>query len=539
MSRHELMNIRVDQATNPSGASVFSNSNVVSSAASAVSRSHRTSQTASGHRDIKWTTLEKWKRWKPSLKRPERDEEREYADESGQHDHRHVVLPSSPHSTLKRGGLQISKWPLVQRALAGPFENPEDLEAAISAYISPGSGKRFSGLAHFFLDLHPNTKDLFGTVIPAIAEAALCLPRLFPNSIPVLAAGCNASVTLSHRQILCILANAFFCTFSQNFYGSLPYINFLNLFAGAPKSGLCSSLNEAKLHGLFEYFKRRTDSCPEGSVTFHRRYLAAEQLPKWTALRTTRLARCEVRSTGRIEDEGRGMIQMDFANKFIGGGVLGKGAVQEEILFIINPELIASRLFVEELQPSEALFMIGSERFSHYTGYSKTFEWSGSYYDTAPRDFQGRLMTEIVAIDALLFLEGDDLQFRRPAILRELNKAYSGFLPSEVSCFSESTPIATGNWGCGAFNGDPELKFLIQLIAASAANRRLVYFTFEDETLLLKMTKVLSSFEAAEVTAGELYAMTLAYVREAEAGQSPLDYVLTVMDAVQEAMQDH
>lgn len=27
--------------------------------------------------------------------------------------------------------------------------------------------------------------------------------------------------------------------------------------------------------------------------------------------------------------------------------------------------------------------------------------------------------------------------------------------------------IATGNWGCGAFGGDPELKTIIQWLAAS------------------------------------------------------------------------
>lgn len=35
---------------------------------------------------------------------------------------------------------------------------------------------------------------------------------------------------------------------------------------------------------------------------------------------------------------------VDFANKNIGGGVLGFGSVQEEILFVIHPELIVSVL---------------------------------------------------------------------------------------------------------------------------------------------------------------------------------------------------
>ena len=49
-------------------------------------------------------------------------------------------------------------------------------------------------------------------------------------------------------------------------------------------------------------------------------------------------------------------------------------------------------------------------------------------------------------------------------------------------------PVATGNWGCGAFGGDPHLKSLIQWMAASyAGTPRLIYYTFGHE----KMEKVI------------------------------------------------
>ena len=44
---------------------------------------------------------------------------------------------------------------------------------------------------------------------------------------------------------------------------------------------------------------------------------------------------------------------MDFANRFVGGGVTSAGLVQEEIRFLINPELIVSRLFTEVLDHNE------------------------------------------------------------------------------------------------------------------------------------------------------------------------------------------
>lgn len=52
-------------------------------------------------------------------------------------------------------------------------------------------------------------------------------------------------------------------------------------------------------------------------------------------------------------------VQVDFANSLIGGGVLGSGLLQEEILFVINPELIVARLFTEKLEDNECLIITG------------------------------------------------------------------------------------------------------------------------------------------------------------------------------------
>lgn len=58
--------------------------------------------------------------------------------------------------------------------------------------------------------------------------------------------------------------------------------------------------------------------------------------------------------------------QVDFANKYVGGGVLGSGCVQEEIRFLICPELIVCRLFVEVLDANEVLLVTGAEAYSNY-----------------------------------------------------------------------------------------------------------------------------------------------------------------------------
>ena len=288
------------------------------------------------------------------------------------------------------------------------------------------------------------------------------------------------------------MANAFFCTFprrtppngnrriaNNHEYASYPTINFNRLYA---------TENEEKYKCLINYFrkisaKREED---EGLVTFQRRCTPYESLPKWDTCQDTLTARLHIDAKGTIEDDGRGMLQVDFANAFVGGGVLGRGCVQEEIRFLISPELIASRLFTERLGDNECLIVTGFERFSRYSGYASTFQFAGHFDDQTPIDPDSRhRLVRMVAMDALRMKQGSPDQYSRALLTRELNKAYIGFEKSaeEKDGAAPTAAVATGNWGCGAFGGDPRLKALIQLMAASVVGRDVAYFTFGDAKL--------------------------------------------------------
>lgn len=43
-------------------------------------------------------------------------------------------------------------------------------------------------------------------------------------------------------------------------------------------------------------------------------------------------------------------------------------------------------------------------------------------------------------------------------------------------CIEVQRPLATGNWGCGVFGGDPQVKSLLQWVAASQAGLRTIYY---------------------------------------------------------------
>ncbi|KAI4816507.1 hypothetical protein KUCAC02_008833 [Chaenocephalus aceratus] len=318
----------------------------------------------------------------------------------------------------------------------------------------------------------PNGSNYSPTLFQKIAELALRLPELVKKAVPLLKRGHPAAITLSQTQIACLLANAFFCTYPhRNFsgpkaeYHNYPSINFTSLF------GNSSSRKEQKLRAIMHYFQEVTaKKLTTGLVTFERRCLKDTDLPNWRSCKK-KMHKLHVASHGTIENEGEGMLQVDFASSWIGGGVLGSGLVQEEILFIINPELIVSRLFTEKLGTRSA-----PSSFSNYSGFGDTFEWKDPHEERLNRDEWARLQRQIVAIDALHFKHRSE-QYNMIDVTRELNKAYCGFKAHQ----SNEPDIATGNWGCGAFNGDKQLKAVIQLMAAAQAERDLAFFTFEDE----------------------------------------------------------
>ena len=425
-------------------------------------------------------------------------------------DSNHVKMPCSSHSLYPKQSAHGSsalgqKWDMVQRALSCPILDSSHLEKAILSYNSRFAGKWKFGALHSYCRNYLSVEEsnkFFNITLPKVIDLALQMPSLVTHAIPLLRKQQNYSITLTQQQVACLLANAFFCTYPRRNttvataeYAYFPSINFNTLFSGVSSNK--KQLN--KLQCLVHYFERVTKSVPTGTVTFTRQVLQSP--PNWES--QSQFTRLHVTSDGTIEDNGYGMLQMDFANKYVGGGVLGQGCVQEEIRFLICPELIVSRLFTEELDDNECLVVTGIEQFSRYNGYASTFEWAGDFVDSTARDSWGRRQVQLVALDALVF-HGLRTQFKPENVQRELNKAYCGFMNSETSSSGHTMAVATGNWGCGAFGGDPYLKALLQWMAASIAHRDVVYFTFGREDLVQELEEVHQLITDKGYTVGKL-----------------------------------
>ncbi|XP_056326961.1 poly(ADP-ribose) glycohydrolase [Danio aesculapii] len=417
-----------------------------------------------------------------------------------------VKMPCSeknmfPMENEDGSGLQ-SRWELIRSALEGECKSSLDIRDAILSY-NTAHAKRWDFTALNVLCTEGMENDevqhLFNTILPKMVKLVLNTPKICTQPIPLLKTRMNQSLTMSQEQIACLLANAFFCTFPRrnsrkSEYANYPEINFYRLFEGSSQRKI------EKLKTLLCYFRRVTESMPTGLVTFKRQSLTTS--PKWESSKS-QLSHLHITCKGTIEDQGYGMLQVDFANRMVGGGVTGLGLVQEEIRFLINPELIVSRLFTEVLDHNECLIITGTEQYSKYSGYAESFKWEDNHKDKIPRDGWQRRCTEIVAMDALHYRNFMD-QFQPEKMTRELNKAYCGFMRPGVNPLNLSA-VATGNWGCGAFGGDTRLKALLQLMAAAEAGRDVAYFTFGDEALMRDVQDLHNFLKDNCVTVGSLY----------------------------------
>ncbi|XP_073978144.1 poly(ADP-ribose) glycohydrolase-like isoform X1 [Rhodnius prolixus] len=453
-------------------------------------------------------------------------------------DAHHVRMPHSPQSLFPVSESRLeSRWPLVKAALKKDISSSKELESAIFSYNSKGSQKwSFDALHQFFSKtLDPGeTKYFFKTVLPGIVELAFDIERKIPGGIPFLKKGMNRSISMSQEQAAVLLANAFLCTYprrnstSQNM--QFPSINFNRLFQ-------CGSLVsvQQKLKCFINYFRRVYKKRPQGVITFTRRCVKANNLPIW-AENESELTKLYISHKGTIEEDGAGLLEIDFANKYIGGGVLGRGAVQEEIKFLICPELVVSRLFTECLDDNEALIVTGCERFNKYVGYGDTFTWAGNYVESKMNlDSYRRLNSVVIAIDATHFNASPSEQYKLVALNRELNKAHVGF------SFGSYGNIATGNWGCGAFKGDPRFKFLIQLMAASVNKKNVAYFTFGDIKLRDDLYAMYNFIKTNKVTVGTLWHILSAYYDTNVAkktGLSLYDYLHSTLGTEKETLME-
>lgn len=235
-------------------------------------------------------------------------------------------------------------------------------------------------------------------------------------------------------------------------------------------------------HKIYKLYKENIKVLTDDFVYFEKKKLTdkldftVENPLSKVKLNTDKIENCET---------GSGIAEVLFVNKFIGGKVLSKGCCQEEIKFLTNPELLVGLILFNKIEDDEALVIDGTITFSGYTGYGFELMFKELDSDLCLNNLKKKYLIEI---DAYRYTQQNKrLQYEFNYKNRDLQKAIVGFQNLDNRIHT----IVTGNWGCGAFNGDFKLKFLIQWYAASFCGKDLVYSIPSPNSQVLELTKLM------------------------------------------------
>ncbi|KAH3757442.1 poly glycohydrolase family protein [Pelomyxa schiedti] len=439
-------------------------------------------------------------------------------------DEMHVRLPCSPRNMVRTDCLM---WPFICTLLSQPIGCSHRLEEIIFLLnVQYKAIWDMGGLHEYCINVYePHACAAhnclcimkgFSLAVGQIASLVCKLPALVTSPISLLRKTMKTSVVLSQLQIASLLANCFFCTFPRRNaltsdtikteYSDFPSVNFSTLYQRHAQH---------KLRFIFHYFER-VPNLQQCDVKFTRHHLSTP--PDWRQS-STPLGNLVPHLSGSMEESVTDLLPcdsllVDFANKKIGGGVLGKGSAQEETLFLTHPELLVSRLLCEELNDTECVIITGAERFSRHSGYLSELSWQGPYNDSTPRNGYNRRRRHIVAMDALDFNRGtrNIAEFSKEGVERELNKAYCAFSYTDDD-IPPDCKIVTGHWGCGVFGGSRHLKSMIQYLASSHAGRTLHYHT-QDYVFDEELQQVVTHLRNRRVTVGQLWTAIIAFCQE-------------------------
>eukprot|EP00045_Choanoeca_perplexa_P006235 m.52931 g.52931 ORF g.52931 m.52931 type:complete len:443 (+) comp13532_c0_seq4:218-1546(+) len=384
--------------------------------------------------------------------------------------------------------------------------------AAIQQIISPQ--RRLGHIDGLKLALGDHENLFFSETLPAIVTRACTWPQLFPDGLKLMPslprAATATTATLSFEQAACVLAAQFLCALPppQDLMSTnieLPIENtFLTLFEAREGPEI------AKLQMFLASFTHFQSEPLSGNLVIVRQVTPAAMTTAeaWSSSQLP-LQPIEVDDSGMIEDHPN-TIQVDFANAMIGGGVLCGGNVQEEIRFSTEPLLTCTLAFVEVAQDHEAIHLIGSRPYAGYTGYGGNLRFSPLSDDAnLPQQLEDSTHTSyLCAIDAVPHPRSS--QYGIEGRLRECCKALAGFTTPDHLPHAEmwqQWSVTTGNWGCGVFGGYRPLKSLLQWMAASASNRKMIYCTFDQGSSPFgqELAQLASVAVAKRVTVGTLW----------------------------------
>ena len=373
----------------------------------------------------------------------------------------------------------------------------------------------FNNHCQFFYKIDKKEGEEFFHVYDNLRKLALDLENILPSKIQLLKTKSRNKIELSRKQVALLFFLSFFnlIDITQEKYRNTNNFRVYQLleipYYNAFQFGRCF-LNYLTIIGNW---LSNNNQILEEKISYIR-----DSKPINEEIYKTEKKLCEIKiiPKGSLFDRTDSYC-VDFANMYIGGGVLEGGNVQEEILFAVHPEAIVSMCFMEVMDNDDAIRMNNIIKYSNYSGYGADFKFIGRAFNINKENTIKKI--RFIAIDASIEYTSKYGIIEQENIRRDIHKAYVGFnlvnfekeekikigekdkIVNNEMEINDSEIISTGNWGCGAFGGDFELKFFQQWIAASFVGiKKLYYYTFESkemESIIKSLGKIKGKYSYA------------------------------------------
>ena len=369
-------------------------------------------------------------------------------------------------------------WEITQKMFNSEIKSIQDLNNVF-----------YQGKSNFFKKIEESFSEdgeKFLKEYNNICKLVLDINNIFPDGeIKILKTGTTNKIILTRKEVALIFILGFFGIFQLEMEKMIinrryDFNQVLNSKSGPSFAKGRSFLNYMTVIG--KWFEEKNQILDE-PITYLRENKTFERK---NFENINKLCEIEIIEEGSMFNT-QAKFCIDFANKYIGGGALSGGCVQEEILFAVEPEAIVSMFLMEVMEDNDAIRIDNLIQYSNYSGYAQSFK-----YEENAINEEKLIKHNIIAIDAVCSYSGG---VDRDSVLRDLIKAYVGFNlinfdDKDVSKLDKT--ISSGNWGCGAFGGDYELKFIQQWLAATYAGvEKLYYYTFGRK----EMNKVIKNLE--------------------------------------------
>ena len=375
---------------------------------------------------------------------------------------------------------QRKSWNIYEKIINKNINNIAQLDNILSA-ISPGVFKPKMAenlFARYYNDEMPNKIPLnyvIDKIIPTLQHLVLSGREVF-TSLRVIKSGSNSNLTLSRLETAVLISCAWFGLFNYNYIynddiNNYPEFIFLNMFQ--EQNIFVLQCFMVYIMRIINYMENQDENFLSGIIIIVRKKINRGD---WTDNKN-KITEPFIGESYQYNTPAK--LQFGFCDEYILKDIFKSTMSLCELSMLSRFESFITMLVCEKLEPDESIAVLGCEKIINCDGQLSGIKFIGIADEKEERSTG----SEILVRHAIIFADCSPKTAVVDQLIndfdRDLNKAYCA---ASILNFSGPEFIAGGLWQYPGRSSINQVKFIQQLIAASAANKHLIYYPPSNES---------------------------------------------------------